>query len=113
MSNRQAYQEYLQSVHWEHLRQNCLGRSGWKCESCHSTRHLHVHHLNYRNLTDCTVADVMSLCENCHNAWHDQYGSHHVATRLEVLTYLKGIPVYHPRFNGPVHPVQKASTQRQ
>jgi hypothetical protein len=70
---RERYAEYLQSQHWEQLRFLALEHSGNKCECCECEKGLHVHHIHYRDLTDCTVSDVMVLCWRCHSFAHEAF----------------------------------------
>jgi 5-methylcytosine-specific restriction endonuclease McrA len=61
--------EYLKSDHWKQLRANKLSITPY-CEKCGVRRRLDVHHLNYRNLYDVSVSDLMTLCRRCHEAEH-------------------------------------------
>lgn len=61
-------EEYLKSDHWKALRAEKLNQHP-NCDGCDRTA-LDVHHLNYRNLYDVTVLDLMSLCRACHAEVH-------------------------------------------
>jgi hypothetical protein len=65
------YQEYLESSHWAMLREVCFKRDGYRCLSCRGSCQINAHHLIYRNLFDCTVHDVMTLCWGCHETIHN------------------------------------------
>jgi hypothetical protein len=88
----QRYQAYLESEHWKNLRWGCFVRDGKRCCHCNSKKNLNAHHLNYRNLTDCYLSDVMTLCRGCHDAIHLHMGTngipHNVLTRADVLVVL-------------------------
>ncbi len=66
----EAYQLYLTTDHWCHLRQCAFSVHGAKCAACGTLLNLHVHHINYRHLIDCTVDDLLVLCEECHDDVH-------------------------------------------
>jgi protein tyrosine phosphatase len=68
-TGKEAYAEYLKSDHWKELRQKAIEKSD-RCESCGIGENLEVHHLQYRNWTDCTVDDLMTLCHDCHDIFH-------------------------------------------
>jgi len=72
MSKRnETYVKYLASDHWEMLRGKAFAIAEYRCEVCTDERSLVGHHLVYRDpLERCTVADIMCLCETCHNALH-------------------------------------------
>ena len=78
LTNRQiAYREYLQSDHWKALRAERKLIDGNQCQGCRSRKSLQVHHTNYHNELPypqswyaCTVRDVVTLCERCHQAEH-------------------------------------------
>lgn len=71
-SRREIYEAYLLSPHWIALRADALNRANRKCEACGGVRRLVGHHLCYRDpLENCTAADIMCLCERCHDLWHD------------------------------------------
>lgn len=70
MSYKDHYNDYINSDHWENLRKYKLAKSGRRCFNCGTAQRLHVHHINYRNLTDCTIDDLVVLCCVCHDALH-------------------------------------------
>lgn len=65
------YSEYLQSEHWSVLRSAKFMVAGRYCQVCKYGDLLHVHHIRYKNLYDCTVSDLVVLCEACHNDFHN------------------------------------------
>ena len=65
------YQAYLKSPHWRRLRARILHRDGYTCTDCGAGQKLQVHHLCYRpNLEDALDADLVTLCEDCHEKIH-------------------------------------------
>ena len=60
---------YLRSDHWLNLRADKLAVNP-VCQHCEGKGPYDVHHLDYRNLTDCTAADLVTLCRKCHIAEH-------------------------------------------
>lgn len=61
--------EYLKSEHWRKLKWSKIKSSPF-CADCGSTKHLDVHHLNYRNLYDVELTDLLVLCRACHHKRH-------------------------------------------
>lgn len=72
-SYRQRYRAYMQSPHWKALRWQAIMGAGRICQCCAHNRRLEAHHLNYRNLTDCTVDDLIVLCNRCHTYLHEAF----------------------------------------
>lgn len=73
------YRAYLLSEHWEQLKeQKYKELNGKRCQFCGSFKHIHGHHMVYRNpLETCTTADVILLCKKCHENLHfsfERYG---------------------------------------
>jgi hypothetical protein len=62
---------YLRSDHWHKVRDNALGRAGYRCEDCGNRYQLHVHHRVYR-LWEEREGDVVVLCKKCHFERHSQ-----------------------------------------
>lgn len=70
---QERYAEYMQSEHWIGLRSRALRAAGYQCECCTSESNLTVHHIHYRDLTDCTPADLIALCRRCHRFAHEAF----------------------------------------
>lgn len=66
-----SYQEFLLSEFWEEKRKWIIECSGSYCQKCQSTKKLNVHHLNYINLGNEGINDVIVLCNKCHQEEHD------------------------------------------
>ena len=43
---------------------------GRACQNCQAKGPIHVHHIRYKNLHDCTTDDLIVFCEDCHNILH-------------------------------------------
>lgn len=68
--NRHEYLKYIQSDHWKELRTLKAQTAGKKCIVCGVTYPLHCHHIRYKNFTDCTLDDLVMLCEAHHDILH-------------------------------------------
>lgn len=66
------YSEYIATEHWANLREMKFIQVGRFCQVCHTPNKLHVHHIHYRELYDCSVNDLAVLCERCHDTLHRQ-----------------------------------------
>lgn len=64
-------EEYLKSDHWLKLRAEKL-RASPRCENCGSLKRLEPHHLDYRNLYDVGLDDLVTLCRKCHCQEHER-----------------------------------------
>lgn len=67
----------LKDPRWQRRRLEVMQRDGWACSACGSTtKPLNVHHRRYSGaLWDVPVADLVTMCEECHH-------EHHRASRL-------------------------------
>lgn len=73
----EAKQAYLSSPTWFSLRTKAMDRADHRCQLCSSITSLHCHHLRYDWLSEGganELADVVILCELCHQRQHDYYG---------------------------------------
>jgi len=69
---RMPYAAYLQTAHWQQVREDALARAGYRCHQCRSgDGMLDVHHVRYDNRGDEAPEDVVVLCRGCH------YGTPH------------------------------------
>lgn len=64
------YEKYLQSSHWRQLKKLRANEVGDNCEACLSSKWRHGHHVNYRELYDCGIEDILLLCSPCHGHIH-------------------------------------------
>ncbi len=79
---REAYEEYLDSPHWEDTRRRVLQRADWKCEACGARAADQVHHMRYpRNCFPGSeewkrqqkLFDLRAICRTCHIDVHPQH----------------------------------------
>jgi len=65
-----AYYRYLNSVSWKCRRDKVLARDGYTCVWCGDTEFLEVHHLTYARAGYERMADLITLCRDCHRFAH-------------------------------------------
>jgi len=71
MTGREKYAEFLQSDQWHAIRWKILKARGHRCERCHSTKLLDVHHRTYEHGWWTSDPDHYNvLCRGCHNLEH-------------------------------------------
>ncbi len=76
MSDR--YAQYLQSEHWERIREEKVEAADRMCERCGEGAKrrgdrwigLNVHHLTYERLGCEELSDLIVLCIHCHEVEH-------------------------------------------
>lgn len=66
------YAKYLQSPAWADKREAVLKRDGGKCARCLEADASQVHHLTYTRVFNEDLADLISICDACHEAEHGQ-----------------------------------------
>lgn len=68
------YGELLKDPRWQRKRLSIFERDAWACRDCFaSDKPLHVHHLKYihgRKPWQYADGDLLTLCEDCHDARH-------------------------------------------
>ena len=71
---RQAYNDYLRSDDWQHIRKIKLQFADHLCEQCRRpaspSNPLDVHHLTYERFGHENLTDVQVLCRECHQTAH-------------------------------------------
>lgn len=65
-----GYKQYLKSNHWDIKRRGILKNNN-RCANCNETLNLEIHHLNYKNLGNEKLEDLIVLCKNCHKIVHE------------------------------------------
>lgn len=66
---------YLQSDIWKAKRKARLQYDSYTCQHCGQSHHLQVHHVRgYDLIPNEPISDLLTLCENCHTALHEQLG---------------------------------------
>lgn len=73
---KQNKKGYLKSEIWKATRKKILFRDNYTCQSCGAKdTQLHVHHLSdYDRLGNEKHENLVTLCLDCHTAWHQKYG---------------------------------------
>ena len=62
---------YLFSPHWKNTKTRIIKIADRKCQLCGERKELRVHHNNYDNLGHEHTSDLIALCNDCHNLYHD------------------------------------------
>ncbi len=66
----------LDPVSYENLRQQVLGRDGWRCQACGTPANLEVHHKEFRSQSgDDSEENLITLCVDCHGRVHRGIGN--------------------------------------
>lgn len=72
---RSYKQAYIKSPKWNLLRKQILHRDNYTCQKCNATNiSLEVHHIRYANFGNEQLSDLVSVCRDCHQSIHNQYG---------------------------------------
>lgn len=66
-----TYSEYLKTDHWQFQRRRALILGDRKCRICGSQDRLETHHNTYERLGHERDSDLVVLCHNCHQLFHD------------------------------------------
>lgn len=70
-TRREDYKEYLKSDHWKSLRSKAFGEWGNNCMfNPNHKGEIEMHHIEYREWYNCTVDDLVPLCQSCHEKVH-------------------------------------------
>lgn len=65
------YKDYLKSPEWNRTRIAALKRAGFTCQICNADNTvLNVHHRTYERLACERPADLIVLCQPCHEIFH-------------------------------------------
>ena len=61
----------LDPLSYETLRQQILGRDGWRCQSCGTMTNLEAHHREFRSQSGPdSEENLITLCAACHARVH-------------------------------------------
>ena len=89
--DRKSYRdEYLNSEHWNELRERKLKETPL-CETCGSKFRVEPHHINYRNLYDVQLSDLKTLCRSCHTKIHSDMRAAKILLAKKMETRSKKI----------------------
>ena len=65
-----SYNSYLASDDWKQKRSIVLERDKYLCQGCLKEPATEVHHLNYDDVPNELMFDLVSLCRSCHERVH-------------------------------------------
>ncbi len=65
------YLDYLRTPEWQERRKRILQRDSYHCQVCFSTEHLNVHHRTYERRGNENDGDLTTLCQGCHQVFHE------------------------------------------
>lgn len=65
------YGDYLLTEHWQQVRRAALERALYRCQICNSPNYLNVHHRTYERRGYERDDDLLVLCRNCHQIFHE------------------------------------------
>jgi len=73
-ARKQQYLTHLDSAYWKRVRLIVLERDGGRCLVCNGKERLQAHHRTYQNFGRELehLADVSTLCEECHSTFHTE-----------------------------------------
>lgn len=66
------YPAYLETEEWKTKRELVFKRDNYKCQSCLKNRADQVHHLNYKNIFNEPLFELISICTECHKIITDR-----------------------------------------
>lgn len=69
-NKKKIYDDYLLSEQWLRLRALALHRDQGECQVCHMKKATQVHHLTYEHFGSESLADLQSVCADCHKHIH-------------------------------------------
>ena len=65
-----VYNQHLKSEKWKATREKVLKRANYICEGCLEERATQVHHIDYKNVGDELLFQLVAICEKCHDKCH-------------------------------------------
>jgi hypothetical protein len=67
------YSDFLKTPYWKAIADKKKSQAGWRCQTCNRQGNLHVHHRTYsiRGRELQNMKDLIVLCNNCHQTFHD------------------------------------------
>jgi len=79
-----SYSDYLKSEHWQEFRKKFFSKSAvcknlrakfgeLRCQFCHKSAVLHLHHKTYKRLGAEYLSDVVLICAECHEKSHERH----------------------------------------
>jgi 5-methylcytosine-specific restriction endonuclease McrA len=64
------YGAYLNSLEWQHKRNRVFKRANGICEGCGERAATQIHHLNYKNVQNEFLFELVAICDPCHKRIH-------------------------------------------
>jgi 5-methylcytosine-specific restriction endonuclease McrA len=65
------YWDYLQTQHWQNLREKVYEQRNHTCQRCHKEISVfQIHHITYVRIGHERVSDVQLVCVKCHEIIH-------------------------------------------
>ncbi len=84
------YQRYLDSsIKWKLKRLKVLRRDNHLCQECKEQTATQVHHLTYKRIFNERLSDLLSVCNDCHEAIHGHGGKKR--TRKSWIYYFQSV----------------------
>jgi 5-methylcytosine-specific restriction endonuclease McrA len=71
-SQKDSYQNYLNSAEWRVKSERVKRKAGHRCQVCNSPHNLHAHHRTYENKGNEPDSDLIALCRECHQLFHEK-----------------------------------------
>ena len=65
------YNDYLASEKWACMRRIIFARDKGTCQGCLRREAAQVHHLSYRNVCNEFAFELISICDECHERFHE------------------------------------------
>lgn len=78
------YELYLDTDKWKKKRALVLERDQQCCQGCMDAQGTEVHHLNYENMGDEFLFELVSLCHQCHEKIHERRKERMQARKLSA-----------------------------
>jgi len=66
--------DYIRSFEWKIKREECFIRDDYRCKICGATEKIECHHKTYINLGEEKIKDLVTVCRECHQHIHDEFG---------------------------------------
>lgn len=67
------YKVYIVSKHWTQRKNKYYQKHKRRCEICHSTKHIALHHMIYKNYGFESDDSLIPLCKEHHSDFHENY----------------------------------------
>lgn len=97
---KHEYEAYITSPIWSRRRTAFFSKHPKVCSACGSKEQIHLHHHTYDRIGGQELdADLVPLCQECHNLVHRYYsigGKTLSVCTFEVIAWMTGQPVIRP-----------------